>query len=396
MGFCMIETRERKKYAIVEPIGGHGGNEFYIFGLAQALSLRFIVYVFTCTETRLHRKVDLPCDTFCYFRGIYGVGWAWLRAAAYFISTCRVLLRVVCDRISIVHLHIYHFNVLELLLVLTFRLIPGVDIYLTVHDVESFARFGKPGSHTRHRFLMALADRLFVHTQYASALLNEIAPADAKRKLVVIPSLDLDSVYKGDISMEAAKKKLGLHESFRYILFFGQIKKVKGVDLLLRAIEISQEALRLDSAKVIIAGKVWKDNWNTYAQLISSSGIGDLVLRFGEYIPNELVPVFFAASELVVLPYREIYNSSVLLRSMDYGVPILASSLPVFLEFISEDNGVVFEAGSSESLSGQLTYALMHPEEMRKRSEVAQARIKETNSSSALLKAMFGEGRFSH
>ena len=66
-----------------------------------------------------------------------------------------------------------------------------------------------------------------------------------------------------EITKSIALKELNLDSSFKYILFFGQIKKVKKLDILLRSM------VDVDSkTKLIVAGKVWKDNFDFYQQII--------------------------------------------------------------------------------------------------------------------------------
>ena len=69
--------------------------------------------------------------------------------------------------------------------------------------------------------------------------------------------------------------------------------------------------------------------------------------------------MLFWAADLVVLPYKRIYQSGVLLTALSYGKAVIASDLPPFTEILEDgSNGLLFEANNAESLAAVLTKAL--------------------------------------
>ena len=73
------------------------------------------------------------------------------------------------------------------------------------------------------------------------------------------------------------------------------------------------------------------------------------------HIPNEWVEAYYEAADLVVLPYKRIYQSGVLLLSMSYGRPVLTSDLPAFMEIIEHgENGFLFESENAEDLADKI------------------------------------------
>jgi glycosyltransferase involved in cell wall biosynthesis len=77
------------------------------------------------------------------------------------------------------------------------------------------------------------------------------------------------------------------------------------------------------------------------------------------YIPNEMVKFYYAAADLVVLPYRRIYQSGVLLMAMSYRKPVLASNLDAMKELIRDnETGFLFENKNIKSLSQRLVEIL--------------------------------------
>lgn len=132
-------------------------------------------------------------------------------------------------------------------------------------------------------------------------------------------------------------------------LFFGALRPNKGVNLLIEAGNI----LAADNPgrfKIIIAGKC--DDWSQYQSLMRFPEIFDI--RLG-VVPNKEIPELFAEASYLVLPYLDVTQSGPLFVAFNYCVPVIASDLPGFNEFISPENdGVLFNVGSAQNLSEKM------------------------------------------
>ena len=154
-----------------------------------------------------------------------------------------------------------------------------------------------------------------------------------------------------------ARRVLGINETGRVILFFGHIREVKGLDILLEA--IPAVAREIPEVTLLIAGRPLRKDFSTYERLIDSLGIRDRCVLHIRYISNDELPLYFAAADIVALPYRRIYQSGVILMAMSYGRAVVVSDLPAMTEMVTDgQNGYVFEQGSAVSLSKQLVRAL--------------------------------------
>lgn len=118
-------------------------------------------------------------------------------------------------------------------------------------------------------------------------------------------------------------------EKIRF-LFFGRIEYYKGIDLLIQAAEILWKEGRQDF-EVVIAGK--PDGKVRVEELINHHEIFQLELRT---IPNEKIPDLFSSSHYLVLPYRDVTQSGPLALALEYGVPIIHSDLPGFMDLLDE------------------------------------------------------------
>ena len=327
-----------KVVSIIEPVGGYGGMDFYDYGLAQGLSeTGIVVNLYTCNETRV---IDAPnLTTLPYF------GNVWKQSKLLkLITFIRGYKKSFDDskrkRAQIVHLHFFQVNRLNLFILQLARRYP-FKIVLTLHDVDPLVN---QTSERIHRKIYKLVDGVIVHNTFSKSELTQ--KEIDQDKIAVIPHGN----YLPFIT--PIEKKSTSPEKLR-LLFFGQLKEVKGLEVLLKALAI---AIRTNpNIDLVIAGRPWRTNSDQYIDLIHELGIETHVKPTFNYIPNEQVADFFANCDLVVLPYKRIYQSGVLLLSMSYGKPCLTSNLQPFLETIEHgENGFIFESESAENLSSVL------------------------------------------
>ena len=132
-------------------------------------------------------------------------------------------------------------------------------------------------------------------------------------------------------------------------LFFGNIVEYKRVDLLIEAIRILENK-GVTNFKVQISGYCRKDKWERkYAPLMK--GIENVSVDIRR-IPNEEIPNLFERSHYFVMPYQDIAQSGAMTVALFYNIPIIASELDTFKEFMTgENDGYFFQMGSAEQLA---------------------------------------------
>lgn len=339
------------KVSIIEPVGGHGGMNYYDFGLADGLaSSGAEVTLYTCDKT------VVPVSTrFAFkrpFREIYGKANKYLRGLRYISGLVEALFDSVLRGADVCHFHFFHFTGIEYISVLLARVV-GRAVVVTVHDVESFS--GDSSSERASRTLR-LASKIIVHNNVSAAEIISKVGVVAE-KIEIIPHGNYLPYVDDSIAREDARSKLSIDVHRKVILFFGQIKEVKGLDLLL---ESFKEVVDQDqSVLLVIAGKVWKDDFSKYAAIIASKGLDRNVRLDVRYIPDAEAPLYYKAADVVVLPYRRIYQSGVLLMAMSYGRAVLVSDLPGMTEVVtSGETGFVFRSEDQKSLADTLITAL--------------------------------------
>ena len=338
--------------ALIEPVGSHGGMDYYDSGLSGGLADQGVpVTWYTCDSS-------VPCGNSPFemkhtFVGIWGKDSAWLRGLRYVRGLFASLSDSKSHGANVVHFHFFHVGLLEFLGVLLSR-IYGLKVVATIHDVESF----KPGltSATLHTITYYLCSRLIVHNKVSFDEL--VKKSGVSGEMVhIIPHGSYLGLVPPAIPRDKARSALGLSLDSKVILFFGQIKEVKGLEVLIEAFGRSHQSLT--PVTLVIAGKVWKDSFSKYQDLINQYNINHICSLHIKYIPDNELSTFYSAADIVVLPYHRIYQSGVLLMAMSYGTPVLATNLLGMSEIITDDkNGFLFQVGDAEDLGKSLIRVL--------------------------------------
>lgn len=154
------------------------------------------------------------------------------------------------------------------------------------------------------------------------------------------------------LDKQEARKRLGLNANDKLVLFFGLIRKYKGLDMLLEAFN---ELKHDKSIKLVIAGEFYEDK-QPYLNLIEKYQIQDQVILHAKFIANEDVKLYFSATDLVALPYRSATQSGVTQVSFHFEVPTLVTNVGGLGEiipdkvagYVVESNGKAISDGISD------------------------------------------------
>jgi glycosyltransferase involved in cell wall biosynthesis len=148
-----------------------------------------------------------------------------------------------------------------------------------------------------------------------------------------------------------ARDKLGLAADANVILFFGLIRKYKGLQYLIDAMDMLPDALE---CRLVIAGEFYDDK-GPYLSSIVKSGLDDRVTVVDEYIPNEQVAMYFQAANVVVLPYVSATQSGIVQIAFGLGVPVITTDVGGWPEAVDHGTtGFIVDAENAEQLAGAI------------------------------------------
>lgn len=167
-------------------------------------------------------------------------------------------------------------------------------------------------------------------------------------------------------------------------LFFGNIVEYKRVDLLLEATRLLEKKGVADF-KVQISGYCRHDKWDSkYAPLMKGLKNVSIDIR---RIPNEEIPNLFEKSHYFVMPYQDIAQSGAMTVALYYNIPIIASELETFKEFMNGVNdGYFFQMGSAVKLAETMLKAIEEYNTRYTNMRICQSKlVKEKLSTDAIL-----------
>lgn len=326
-----------EKIAIIDPVGAKAGMDYYNLGLSNGLNKNGTkVFLFSNFDSTLS-------DTISY--SFFGQFYAnkFFQAINLFLAVIRSCIVCKKESINTVILHLFSTQITSFFTFLVCKLF-RLKIIVISHDVSSFVK--DDNELFKKLIYNKWSSKIVVHNQFSyESLCSSIE--GIKHKVSIIKHGSFIDMPLDDVTKLSSLKSLNLDPSFKYILFFGQIKKVKNLDLLLNAFS----DINMD-VKLIIAGKVWKDNFDDYQKIIKDKNLSDRVVLDIQFISDLKREVYFKCADLMVLPYKEIYQSGVLLMAMSYGIPTLVSNIAPFKEIISHnENGFIFQSNNIKDLS---------------------------------------------
>jgi glycosyltransferase involved in cell wall biosynthesis len=134
------------------------------------------------------------------------------------------------------------------------------------------------------------------------------------------------------------------------LLMFGTVMRYKGVDVLLDALEGTDLVFDLT-----IAGKCYDDGLRTdLRSRIRRHRHQASILWRDEYLPESEMETLFGESDMLVLPYRRIDQSGVLLQAYRHGLPVVASRVGAFEDYVGPERGEVCPPEDPLALRGAI------------------------------------------
>jgi glycosyltransferase involved in cell wall biosynthesis len=128
------------------------------------------------------------------------------------------------------------------------------------------------------------------------------------------------------VSKEDARRRLGIDVHARVILFFGFIRKYKGLDLLLDTMKLVNASGQQPAIKLLVAGEFYEDA-KPYQEQIKRLGIQDNLILRTDFIPDSEVKYYLCAADAVIQPYRNATQSGVTPLAYHFEKPMIVTNV---------------------------------------------------------------------
>ena len=345
------------KVGIIDPVGAKAGMDYYDLLLSLGLSES------NC-EVFLYSNFDTNTVAIHYRKLFFNIDVGKLSAIiSNFWGFYKALVDAKKNKVDWILLHVFRAGLFDLF---TFSLVKLMRFKLVaiVHDIESLDTLSIPI--IRKIVIGALPDKRVVHNQFSKDQLSKSISVSAAKTISVVPHVNFTSLfekYHSNYSLLESLKNNTLvlnnldsrlsdlvKSQKPIILFFGQIKKVKGLDILIDALPLC-----ITDVHLVIAGKLRNENWEKYDNQITNKKSADKIISIIRHITDEERDVLFAISTCITLPYRVIYQSGVLLMAMSFPLPIIASDLGPNRDIINDHlNGLLFQSENAADLAQKI------------------------------------------
>ncbi|MCM1175362.1 MAG: glycosyltransferase [Blautia sp.] len=152
-----------------------------------------------------------------------------------------------------------------------------------------------------------------------------------------------------NMTKEQARDELGIPYDKRILLFFGYVREYKGLKYLLQAMPAIRNELK--DVTLLVAGSFGNDR-ETYMQMIQKEGIADSIEIIDNYLPDNEVEKYFAACDLVVLPYESATQSGIAQIAFGFEKPVIATNVGGLPDVVEDGKtGYVVEPGDPAALA---------------------------------------------
>ena len=345
------------RIAIIDPIGQKAGLDHYDLSFAKSLNSQ------SCQAKVYSNFSGAANEPFVTKQFSFTFQKNLLNSSGLLISYLLALRKAKSDNAEIIILHLFHSSWMDLFFIRLARF-SGFRICIIVHDVESLV-LNKGKSKINN--CAQLAHHLIVHNKFSfEELIKKIDPAYIN-KINIVPHGNYLSL-KENTEKDITATYFNLDRNRKYILFFGMIKKSKGLDVIINAMKNIHSDVDL-----IIAGRTRDVDFKEYSLLIEKLKLNQRIHPIVRYITNSERNMLFNFVDLVVIPYRQIYQSGVILLAMSYGIPVIASDLPANKSFIVDNiNGILFKDSNSSDLAEKINLIIGDDEKIKSISKNAK------------------------
>jgi glycosyltransferase involved in cell wall biosynthesis len=179
---------------------------------------------------------------------------------------------------------------------------------------------GGPFDFALARTVLSRGDEFIVLSESDYAELRRALPA-ASIHLGRHPTYELFNLSRMD--RIEARSRLGYSADDRLLLFFGFVRRYKGLDHLIRALAHVPEDLRV---KLLVVGEFWEPE-SGYQALAREHAVDHCLRMIDRYVPNEEMGLYFSAADVVVLPYLEATQSGIAQIAFGFDLPVITTSV---------------------------------------------------------------------
>lgn len=205
----------------------------------------------------------------------------------------------------------------------------------------------RPGDKIFTRYFLKSCDAFITMSEKVLADLRNVEPA---KPALLLPHPLYDN-FGRKVSKGEARKILGLNGDDKIIVFFGFIRKYKGLDILLQA--MADERIIRKGIKLLIAGEFYEDE-APYKKIIAENGLQHNVILHTHFIADADVKNFICAADCIVQPYRNATQSGVTPLAYHFEKPMIVTDVGGLPALVLHQKAGLVAQPDPQSLAGAI------------------------------------------
>lgn len=222
------------------------------------------------------------------------------------------------------------------------------NITFVCHNVFPHERF--PMDQLLTKIALKHGRHYIVHAQEEGRELERIKK---RPDYVVTPHPTYNAFRFEGLSKAQARERLGIIKAEKVLLFFGFVREYKGLKYLLRALPTIIQ--KIGNLQLWVVGEFGSDK-DDYLDLISEMEIQSYVKVMDSYMPDCEVEKYFAAADLVVLPYISATQSGIVQIAYGFSKPVVVTKVGGLPDVVTVGKtGYVIEPKKSEEIARVIT-----------------------------------------
>ncbi len=223
-------------------------------------------------------------------------------------------------------------------------LLGEIPLLITCHNVFPHERF--PLDRFLTRMVLKRADGYIVQSHLDEKDLLTVKP-DAN--YVVTPHPTYNAFKMKNMSRAEARELLAVGHDSPMLLFFGFVREYKGLKYLLDA--LPEVKKRIPDISLWVVGD-FGDDKDVYLEQIERNRIGDNIRLVEGYVPDQEVEKYFAAADLVVLPYVSATQSGIVQIAYGFDKPVVVTDVGGLPDVVRHrETGYVVSSGNAQEIA---------------------------------------------
>jgi glycosyltransferase involved in cell wall biosynthesis len=196
-----------------------------------------------------------------------------------------------------------------------------------------------------------------VHSDRNKEALAALCP-NSTQKIRVIPLATQESLIN-HLEKYTAREALSLPQGDKVIIYFGNIRPYKGVDILIKS--FATIVTELPETTLVIAGKPWI-SWDPFEKMIESLGLSSKIKTKLYRITSKEISLLFSSADLLILPYMNFEAQSGPGRlALGYGLPMVVTDVGGLPELVGYSEQCIVPPGDDKRIAASALCILQDP-----------------------------------